>query len=129
MAAGQSAQTGLIKAISKSRPNLGSHFRVWAFYPGYLIARPYVIVQGYGLVRPSISEWVDIWRIEGLLTQKLYRNGCIHSFLDRGLSSPGLDPSQTNKLEFGNLARVKGHQILYESLQVQPGGISVDKAW
>ena len=31
----------------------------------------------YALARPSISEWVDIWRIEGLLTQKLYRNGCI----------------------------------------------------
>jgi len=27
--------------------------------------------------RPSISERVDIWRIEGLLTHKLYRNGCI----------------------------------------------------
>jgi hypothetical protein len=26
--------------------------------------------------RPSISERVDIWRIEGLLTQTLYRNGC-----------------------------------------------------
>ena len=29
------------------------------------------------VARRSISEWVDIWRIEGLLTQKLYRNGCI----------------------------------------------------
>jgi len=37
----------------------------------------YVRATGYGLARPSISEWVDIWRIEGLLTQKLYRNGCI----------------------------------------------------
>jgi len=36
-----------------------------------------VRATGYGLTRPSISEWVDIWRIEGLLTQKLYRNGCI----------------------------------------------------
>ena len=36
-----------------------------------------VRATGYGLARPSISEWVDIWRIEGLLTQKLYRNGCI----------------------------------------------------
>jgi len=24
---------------------------------------------------PSISDWVDIWRIDGLLTHKLYRNG------------------------------------------------------
>jgi hypothetical protein len=31
------------------------------------------------LARPSISEWVDIWRIEGLLTQTLYRNGCIEN--------------------------------------------------
>jgi hypothetical protein len=37
----------------------------------------YVRATGYCLARPSISEWVDIWRIEGLLTQKLYRNGCI----------------------------------------------------
>jgi hypothetical protein len=36
-----------------------------------------VRATGYGLARPSISEWVDIWRIEGLLTQKLYRNGCM----------------------------------------------------
>jgi hypothetical protein len=26
---------------------------------------------------PSISESVDVWRIDSLLTQKLYRNGCI----------------------------------------------------
>jgi len=25
--------------------------------------------------RPSVSEWVDLRRIEGLLTDKLYRNG------------------------------------------------------
>ena len=25
---------------------------------------------------PSISESVDVWRIDGQLTQKLYRNGC-----------------------------------------------------
>jgi hypothetical protein len=36
-----------------------------------------VRATGYDLARPSISEWVDIWRIEGLLAQKLYRNGCI----------------------------------------------------
>ena len=36
-----------------------------------------VRATGYALARPSISEWVDIWRIEGLLTQTLYRNGCI----------------------------------------------------
>ena len=36
-----------------------------------------VRATGYGLARPSISEWVDIWRIGGPLTQKLYRNGCI----------------------------------------------------
>jgi hypothetical protein len=30
-----------------------------------------VRATGYGLARPSISEWVDIWRIEGLLTQQL----------------------------------------------------------
>jgi len=36
-----------------------------------------VRATGYGLARPSISEWVDIWLIEGLLTQKVYRNGCI----------------------------------------------------
>jgi len=31
----------------------------------------------YGLAPPSISEWVDMWRIDGLLTLKLYRDGCI----------------------------------------------------
>jgi hypothetical protein len=36
-----------------------------------------VRATGYGLARTSISEWVDIWRIEGLLTQKLYRKGCM----------------------------------------------------
>jgi hypothetical protein len=30
-----------------------------------------VTAAGYGVARPSISEWVDVWRIEGLLTQKL----------------------------------------------------------
>jgi hypothetical protein len=44
-----------------------------------------VIATGYGLARPSISEWVDIWRIEGLLTQKLYRNGCIGQFVHKSL--------------------------------------------
>jgi len=47
-----------------------------------------VRATGYGLARPSISEWVDIWRIEGLLTQKLYRNGCIKAI---SKSSPILD--------------------------------------
>jgi len=42
-----------------------------------------VRATGYGLARPSISEWVYIWRIEGLLTQKLYRNGCIAAYLGR----------------------------------------------
>jgi len=36
-----------------------------------------VRATGYGLAPPNISEWVDIWRIDGPLTQKLYRNGCI----------------------------------------------------
>ena len=49
----------------------------------------YVRATGYGLARPSISEWVDIWGIEGLLTQKLYRNGCIVSkiIIDSGIWS------------------------------------------
>jgi len=38
-----------------------------------------VRATGYGLACPSNSEWVDIWRIEGLLTQTLYRNGCIRT--------------------------------------------------
>ena len=38
--------TDLIKAISKSCPNLGLRFRVWAFNLGYLIARPYLNFQG-----------------------------------------------------------------------------------
>ena len=40
--------TGLIKAISKSAP---ISFRVWAFRPRHLIARPYLIVQGNCLGR------------------------------------------------------------------------------
>jgi hypothetical protein len=36
-----------------------------------------VRATGYGLARPSISEWVGVRRIDGLLTHKLYRNGCI----------------------------------------------------
>ena len=47
-----------------------------------------VRATGYGLARPSVSEWVDIWRIEGLLTQNLYRNGCIKAI---SKSSPILD--------------------------------------
>ena len=36
-----------------------------------------VRATGYGLARPSISESVDLWRTDRLLTQTLYRNGCI----------------------------------------------------
>ena len=39
--------TGLIEAISKSCPNFGSRFRVWAFRVGYLIARSYLIVLAH----------------------------------------------------------------------------------
>jgi hypothetical protein len=35
---------------------------------------------------PSISEWVDIWRIDDLLTQELHRNGCIARNLAPGSS-------------------------------------------
>ena len=38
-----------------------------------------VTATGHGLARPSVSKRVDISRIEGPLTQKLYRNGCIIS--------------------------------------------------
>ena len=36
-----------------------------------------VRATGSGLARPSISEWFGVRRIDGLLTQKLYRNGCM----------------------------------------------------
>jgi len=42
----------------------------------------------YGLAPPSISEWVDVWRIDCLLTQKLYRNGCMGLNLDDFLHQP-----------------------------------------
>jgi hypothetical protein len=32
-----------------------------------------VRATGYGLAQPCISEWVDIWRIDGLLTLKLQK--------------------------------------------------------
>jgi hypothetical protein len=40
------------KAISKSCPTLESHFRVWAFQLGYLIARPYLIVLAHNQIAP-----------------------------------------------------------------------------
>ena len=36
-----------------------------------------VRATGSGLARPSIFEWVGVRRIDGLLTQTLYRNGCM----------------------------------------------------
>ena len=32
---------------------------------------------GYNLAPQSISEWVDMRRVDGLLAQELYRNGCM----------------------------------------------------
>jgi hypothetical protein len=51
-----------------------------------------VRAKGYGLARPSISEWVDIWRIEGLLTLKLYRNGCIDYMSHLPRHTDGISP-------------------------------------
>ena len=42
--------------------------------------RECVRATGYGLAQPSICEWIGIWRIDGLLTQKPHRNGCILMF-------------------------------------------------
>ena len=38
--------------------------------------------------RPSISEWVDIWRIEALLNQNLHHNGCMGLNSDEFLDQP-----------------------------------------
>ena len=35
--------------------------------------------------RPRILGGVEIWRIEGLITRKLYRNGCIGQFVHKSL--------------------------------------------
>ena len=37
----------------------------------------FVRSTGYGLAPRSISEWIDIWLFDCLLTQILYRNGCM----------------------------------------------------
>ena len=41
-----------------------------------------VRATGYGLARPSISEWVVLRRTDRVLTQKLYRIGCIAYQID-----------------------------------------------
>ena len=58
---------------------------------GFLSCCQCVRATGYGLAPPSISEWVDIWRIDGLLTQKLYRNGYILIVFQISLSKPRID--------------------------------------
>jgi hypothetical protein len=61
----------------------GSAGLVWA--PSAMLAAGAVFLScchcvratASGLARPSISEWVGVRRIDGPLTQKLYRNGCM----------------------------------------------------